>query len=289
MKYFLVKGCNGFGNMMSILSLAHEIVQKNKSLTLVIDWTHPEWKLGFDRYYSFKKLNYMNYEEFKNLVLKSEFKIFPENFNKDNIIKPLVEIYPSLDKENKYAEMFNPVIYNFNGVNMKMSLDTTNIFDNFDTFVFSYNWVGYNYIKNLWSNLKLNPELEIEINDKINSLGKYNAIHVRHTDNKNQSTTWVMDYLKENLNKKIYVATDNEIVLNICKSSHPNIINFTKFYEKSKPLHTQELQEEDKHRSNTDTIVDMYILINSGELKITPIKTVPYMTTYSLMAQSIKY
>ena len=281
MKYLLVKGCNGFGNMMSVLSLAHEIVKNNQYLTLVIDWTHPEWKLGFDKYFSFNKINYMNYDEFKKIVLEKEFKIYPELFNKNNVTKPLVEIYPNLDKENKYAEIFDSVINIFNGSTMNLN--------KFDIFVFSYNWLGYNYIKSLWGNLKLNTELEEEIKTKINSMGTYNAIHVRHTDNKNQSITWVMDYLKYNLDKKIYVATDNEIVLNICKSSHPNIINFTKFYEKTKPLHIQELQEEDKHRSNTDTIVDMYILINSSELKITPIKTVPYMTTYSLMAQALKY
>jgi len=282
MKYFLVKGCNGFGNMMSVLSLAHEIIKNNKHFTLVIDWTHPEWKLGFDKYFSFNNINYMNYNDFKKLISEREFKIFPERFNKDNITKPLSELYPNLDKDNKYAEMFDPVINIFTGIN------TINI-NIYDVLVFSYNWVGYNYIKNLWNDLKLNNELENEIKHKIKSLGNYNAIHIRHTDNKNQSTTWVMEYLKNNLDKNIYVATDNEIVLNICKSSHPNIFNFTKFYEKAKPLHIQELQEEDKNKSNTDTIIDMYILINSSELKITPIKTLPYMTTYSLMAHALKY
>ena len=283
MKYFLVKGCNGFGNMMSVLSLAHEIVKVNKNLTLVIDWTHPEWKLGFDKYFNFKKINYMNYEEFKKLVYETNFKIFPDIFNKDNITKPLVEIYPNLDKDNKYGETFNTVINIFN--NQQFGF---NYLDNNDIFVFSYNWVGYNYIKTLWNDLILNKELEEDIKNKINSIGCYNAIHVRHTDNKNQSITWIMDYLKDNLEKNIYVATDNEIVLNICKSSHPNIFNFTKFYEKSKPLHTQELKDEDKHITNTNTIIDMHILFNSSELKISPIKTVPYMSTYSLMALALK-
>ena len=284
MKYFLVKGCNGFGNMMSVLSLAHEIVKVNQNLTLVIDWTHPEWKLGFDNYFSINSIKYLNYEEFKKLVSNSNFKFFPDFFNKDNITKPLVEIYPSLDKDNKYEETFNPVINIFTDQQFGF-----NYLNNNDIFVFSYNWVGYNYIKSLWNNLRLNKELEEDIRNKINSLGTYNAIHVRHTDNKNISTLWVTNYLKDNLHKKIYVATDNEIVLNICKSSHPNIFNYTKFYEKSKPLHIQELKDEDKHITNNNTIIDMYILINSYELKITPIKTVPYMSTYSLMAVSLKY
>ncbi len=281
MKYFLVKGCNGFGNMMSVLSLAYEIV-RNNNITLVIDWTHPEWQLGFDKYFSLDKINYMKYDDFKKINLERGLKFFPERFNKDNIIKPLVETYPNLDKENKYNEIFDPVIQIFTGssqININL----------YDVLVFSYNWVGYNYIKNLWGDLKLNFDLKENISNIIKNLGEYSAIHVRHTDNKNQTTTWVTDYLKNNLDKKIYVATDNEIVLNICRNIHPNIINFTTFYEKAKPLHIQQLSEEKKNQSNIDTIVDMYILINSKELIITPIKTVPYMTTYSLMAQALKY
>jgi hypothetical protein len=280
MKYFLVKGCNGFGNMMSVLSLAYEIV-RNNNITLVIDWIHPEWQLGFDKYFHLDKINYMKYEDFKKINLERDLKFFPEQFNKGNIVKPLVETYPNLDKENKYNEIFDPVIQIFTGSSH------INI-NSYDVLVFSYNWLGYNYIKNLWGDLRLNNNLKENINNKIKNLGEYSAMHVRHTDNKNQTTTWFTDYLKNNLDKKIYVATDNEIILNICKNIHPNIINYTKFYEKGQPLHTQNLSEENKNQSNIDTIVDMYILINSKELIITPIKTIPYMTTYSLMAMAIK-
>ena len=271
--YLLIKGCNGFGNMMSVLSLAYEIVKNNKHLTLVIDWTHKEWILGFDRYFRLDHVKYMKYEDFKTLDM-NKFKIFPKEFNKDNITKPLSEVFPNLDKENKYADLFNPVLQNINSNN--------------DVLVFSYNWVGYEYINSLWKDLIVEQDLDMNIKNKIKSLEDYDAIHIRHTDNKNQTTQWFIDYLKNNTNKNIYIATDNEIVLNICKQIHPKIFNFTNFYEKSKPLHTQELSEMDKDKTNKDSITDMYILINSNELKITPIKTIPYMTTYSLMAVSLK-
>jgi hypothetical protein len=271
--YLLIKGCNGFGNMMSVLSLAYEIVRKNLKLTLVIDWTHKEWRLGFDKYFRLDKIKYMKYEDFKKINLK-KLKIFPEEFNKDNLLKPLSETFPNLDKDNLYAKIFNPVLN---------KLDMT-----YDVFVFSYNWVGYEYIKSLWKDLILESSLHNDIISKIDSLKIYNAIHIRHTDNKNQSSQWFIDYLKANQNKNIYIATDNEIVLNICKQIHPRIFNFTHFHEKSQPLHTQELSDLDKDYINKDSIIDMYILINSAEIKITPIKTIPYMSTYSLMAVALR-
>ena len=59
-------------------------------------------------------------------------------------------------------------------------------------------------------------------------------------------------------------------------------------YEKGKPLHIQEKTDEEKHQINIDTIRDMYILVNANELKITPIKTIPYMTTYSILAYTLR-
>lgn len=271
--YLLIKGCNGFGNMMSVLSLAYEIVKNNKHLTLVIDWIHKEWKLGFDKYFRLDKIKYMKYEDFKKLNI-STFKIFPEQFNQHNLLKPIAEAYPNLDKDNLYATIFNPVLNNLNL--------------NYDVFVFSYNWVGYEYIKSLWNDLIVENELQNDITNKINSLGNYNAIHIRHTDNKNQTSQWFVDYLRKNININMYIATDNELVLNICKQIHPNVFNFTQFHEKSQPLHIQELSYLDKDTVNKDTIIDMYILINSSQLKITPIKTIPYMSTYSLMAIALK-
>jgi hypothetical protein len=275
--YILVKGCNGFGNMMSILSFAYYLA-KNNNLTLVIDWEHPEWKLGFDSYFKLHNIKYLSYSDFEILIANNNLTIYPSLFNKDNIHLPLSKIIPSIDTSNMYGELFNPVI-------KILSTNDSKQINMYGIYVFSYNWLGYEHIKLLWSNLELQPKFKLEINNKIKDLGEYNAMHVRHTDNKNISCAWVTDYIKENIDKKIYIATDNEIILDICKKIHPNIINYTHFYEKGKPLHLQmNISDIDKDRINIDTITDMYILINAKEMKITPIKTHPYMTTYSLLA-----
>jgi hypothetical protein len=271
--FLLIKGCNGFGNMISVLSLIYEIIKLNNKIILIIDWTHPEWELGFDNYFKLKNVNYMKYDDFKNIDI-DKYKIFPDVFNKNNIFKPLSISFPNIDKENKYNELFLPVLNKINKINKIEN----------EILVFSYNWTGYAHIRNLWDNLILNENIEKNIRDKINSLGNYNAIHIRHTDNKNEKTHWFTDYIKKNKDKKIYIATDNEIILNICKKLSDNIYNFTNFYKKAEPLHIQKLSNEEKNTVNIDSITDMYILVNSSELLITPFKTQPYMTTYSLLA-----
>jgi hypothetical protein len=280
--YLLVKGCNGFGNLISILSYAYNIAQR-MDMTLVVDWTHTEWKLGFDKYFKLKNIKTMTFDDFKNIINKSEnMKIFPEIFNNKHVLlNNISNSFRNIDKDNAYHVIFNPVL---DIISSKEKLEK----HMYDIYVLSYNWLGYDNVKTLWNNMKLNSDIKKNIEEKIMSLGIYNAMHVRHTDNKNSSCTWITDYVKENLDKKIYIATDNELILNICRSIHPNIINFTKFYEKGKPLHTQEKTDEEKHQINIDTICDMYILINSTELKITPIKTIPYMTTYSMLALNLR-
>lgn len=284
--YLLVKGCNGFGNLISILSYAYNIAQQ-LDMILVVDWTHKEWKLGFDKYFKLKGIKTMSYDDFKIIVNKSEnMKIFPDIFNKkDTLLNNISDSFPNIDKDNTYHILFNPVL---EILSSKQKLENQNKTHNYDVYILSYNWLGYDNVKTLWNNMKLNPDIKKYIDNKIISLGTYNAMHVRHTDNKNASCTWITDYVKDNLNKKIYIATDNELILNICKGIHQNIINFTTFYEKGKALHTQEKTDEEKHQINIDTICDMHILINAVELKITPIKTIPYMTTYSMLALKLR-
>ena len=230
----------------------------------------------------------MSYDDFKiymNQKLdnnKFNLKIYPELFNnKDILFNSISNTFPGIDKDNMYHIVFNPVL---DIITSSADLKKHNA----DIYVLSYNWLGYNNAKKLWENMKLNSDIKKYIDDKLNSLDTYNAMHVRHTDNKNSSCNWITDYVRQNVDKKIYVATDNELILNICRGLHNNIINFTHFYEKGKPLHIQEKTDEEKHQINVDTICDMYILINANELKITPIQTIPYMTTYSMLAMNLR-
>ena len=82
MRILLVKGNNGFGNMISTLNFAYNLAI-NTNRILVIDWEHHEWKLGFDRYFSWINPNIcksMSYEKFLSLD-KSSLTVYPPIFN----------------------------------------------------------------------------------------------------------------------------------------------------------------------------------------------------------------
>lgn len=274
-KYLLIKGINGFGNMISVLNIGYMLAKKTNR-TLVIDWTHPEWKLGFDEYFIFKdkELKYLEYNIFLEKTKDSNLEIYPAFF-KNNLNKNLIELKPTIDKDNNYGEFFDNCI---RYAEKKSSIDII---------VFSYNWLPYNGIKNLWKKLELNQPYKEYIENKIKELGKYNAIHIRNTDIKNVNLNWAIEYFILNNDKKIYLATDDRDLLNKLQKIYINIINFTTFFD-NKPLHNTERPIEQKYKTNLDTLTDLYILINSQELKITPIKTVPFMTTFSMLAYALK-
>ena len=271
MLYLLVKGVNGFGNMMSALSYAFELQQKS-GRTLVIDWSNPEWRLGFDKYFSFKDgIKYESYPIFLEKIKGKKLKVYPAQFE-GNLDKTLIDIFPKIDSEaNAYLRLFGEVEQK---IKMKK----------LDIVVFSYNYCGYDRLERLFENLIIKDELNEKIKNRILFLNKYKAIHVRHTDIKNISLDWVNKFIEDNPNQNIYLATDNEILLDSYKKLYPKIFSFTQFYLSEKPLHTQDTSDDDKNQINEDTISDLIILANSSELKITPQKTIPWMSTYSLLA-----
>lgn len=276
MTYLLVKGINGFGNMISTLSYAFELALRSKR-TLVIDWSHPEWRLGFDKYFSFKdKIKYEEYPKFLEKIKGKKLKVFPKEFE-GTLDKSLIELFPKIDSEiNAYSKLFGEVESNI-------------LMKKINVIVFSYNYSGYNGLSNLFENLIIRESLNEQIKEKIKLLGLYKAIHIRHTDIKNESLKWVQDFIQNNPNENIYIATDNQILLDCYKKIHPKIFSFTNFYSNDKPLHTQQLSDDDKNKTNEDTICDMMILANSTELKVTPIKTIPWMSTYSLLAMNLHH
>jgi hypothetical protein len=278
MRILLVKGNNGFGNMISTLNFAYNLAI-NTNRILVIDWGHHEWKLGFDRYFSWinpNVCNSMSYEKFLSLD-KSSLTVYPPIFNSKLKI-PLSEVIPNIDKGGDTA--YNKVFYN--------SIQIAQ-FATYDIVVFSWNYTGYTNIKEMWENLKFSQEITNKVTQYKLILGQYKSIHVRHTDIRNSNLDWVFDFIEKNLDKNIYVGTDNEIVLRLCRGKHKNIFNFTTFYELNKPLHNITCDEEQRHQINIDTIVDLILLSQSESLEITPIKTIPFMSTYSLLAKALAF
>lgn len=274
MSYLLVKGVNGFGNMISTLSYAFDLQQKS-GRTLVIDWSHPEWRLGFDKYFSFKEgVKYESFSVFLEKIKGKSVKVYPKEFE-GNLDKTLIELFPRIDSEpGAYQRLFG---------NSQLNVNLKKI----DIVVFSYNYCGYNGLENLFNNIVINEKLQQKINDRIYSLGIYKAIHIRHTDIKNESLKWAQDFIENNKNVNIYLATDNQKLLEIYKKIHPKIFSFTNYYLNEKPLHTQNLSDDDKNKINEDTISDLMIMARSSELKITPQKTIPWMSTYSLLAMML--
>jgi hypothetical protein len=274
MLFLLVKGVNGFGNMISTLSYAFDLAQKSNRI-LVIDWTHPEWRLGFDRYFYFNdSVKYMDYQSFLEHIKQRKVKVYPQQFS-GKLDKSLIELFPTIDSEpNAYQKLFGSIQLQVN-------------FKNVDVCIFSYNYCGYDGIGRLFENMYINNELKDKIDVKIEFLNEYKSIHIRHQDIKNESLIWVQEFLKQNQNSNIYMATDNPRLLDIYKKWHPNIFNFTKFFDPTKPLHSQELLDEEKNQVNENTIIDLMILARSKQLQITPKKTIPWMSTYSLLALTL--
>jgi hypothetical protein len=276
MKFLLVKGINGFGNMISVLNYAYTLAIDTNRI-LVIDWRHPEWELDFDRYFSWINPNickYMRYEDFINLNPK-DFSTYPSIFS-SKLELSLSEIIPNIDAggDESYKKIF------FNSIEMsKMSFYTI--------VVFSWNYLGYSNIKNMWNNIKFSEEILDKINESKLLLDSYKSIHVRHTDIRNKNLDWVFNFIESNLDKNIYVGTDNEMILRLCRSKHSHIFNFTTFYELNKPLHQLSCNKEQRHKINIDTIVDLILLYSSNWLEITPIKTIPFMSTYSMLAKTL--
>ena len=75
--YILVKGINGFGNLMSVLSFYYKLAKLTNN-TLVVDWNHAEWQFGIDNYFSFNRnlVKYMPYEKFKEEIKKKKELIY---------------------------------------------------------------------------------------------------------------------------------------------------------------------------------------------------------------------
>lgn len=142
---------------------------------------------------------------------------------------------------------------------------------------FEINYEGYNWYENynpyqmfIYENLKLKPNLEKRIKKKISKIGKYIAIHVRRTDHtatfinkekvKDKLTTdkEFIDFINQNKNYKIYLATDNKDTQDFYINKFKKII----FYNK-KIIKTSNLRQ----TSLKDSIIDMYMCINAEKFK----------------------
>ena len=120
------------------------------------------------------------------------------------------------------------------------------------------------YKINIYDKLKLKPELEKIISDKLDILNKnYISVHIRRTDHvehakKNNCYTNDEAFInfidKQDSNKNIYISTDNETTYNKFKQKYHNRIKFN--YHKT---------NDDAYRKTSlqDAIIDIYMCVHS--------------------------
>lgn len=128
---------------------------------------------------------------------------------------------------------------------------------------------GYGCMANfppMYKKLKLRPFIKNEILNKINKLEKnYISVHVRRTDHSNlakRENYFTNDddfynYInKFDINKNIYIATDNEITYNCFKKKYLNRIKFN--YHKVN-------QGSFRQTSLHDAIIDLYMCVYADD------------------------
>ncbi len=270
-KFLLVKGLNGFGNMISCLNICFHLANKFDRI-LVIDWENCIWHDTFDNYFKLINVKYMSFNEFIN-IHKNNKNIYPPVF-KNSLTLP----FDVVIKKHGFKKMIEPIKY---------------LNSNIDIVIISLNYhkIAFQHFNDFWKNITPTDNLLSLINSKINELGTYKAIHIRNSDQLQLNNKWIIDFLTHNQNFKIYVATDDIQMLDFCKQYHNNIYNFTNFFSstQNKPLHYLECN--DYYKKNCDAIIDLYILANSIQFvyatEIIFKNKTKHSSSYSILAQKL--
>jgi hypothetical protein len=118
----------------------------------------------------------------------------------------------------------------------------------------------------LYKQLKVKKQIINKVKD-IQQLfdGEYNAIHVRRTDhilirkqrNVYQSDELFFNFIEENKDKPLYIATDNLETQKIFYDKFAPLIKYIKFIQKSGFRHT----------SLEDSVIDLYLCIGAKKFK----------------------
>lgn len=140
---------------------------------------------------------------------------------------------------------------------------------------FKIDYVGYNWNEKfnpykiyIFQDLQLKPNLEKIIKNKMKKMKKYIAIHVRrtdHTNNYNEDIKQLLttdkefiDFINQNKNYKVYLATDNKDTQDFYINKFKNKIVYNKKIVKTSDLRQTSLK---------DSIIDMYMCINAEKFK----------------------
>ena len=131
-----------------------------------------------------------------------------------------------------------------------------------------WNEIFHPYKMYIYKDLHLKPNLEKIIKNKKDKIGNYIAIHVRRTDHTNNFNEDIkqklttdkefIDFINQNKNYKIYLATDNKDTQDFYINKFKNKIVYNK-----KIIKTSDFRQ----TSLKDAIIDMYMCINANKFK----------------------
>lgn len=118
----------------------------------------------------------------------------------------------------------------------------------------------------IYDKLQIKPYLQDIINERINIIGDYIAVHVRRGDhirvskNRNAHTEW-SDFIKfinkEKKDKNLYIATDNKITYTNISNKYKKIVKFS--FPKENP------RQQKRRTKLIDSVVDIYMCVNASE------------------------
>ncbi|MBN2736883.1 MAG: hypothetical protein JXR70_07890 [Spirochaetales bacterium] len=276
-KYVLVKGKAGLGNRMlsSLTGIAYSLLTGR---TLIVDWNDGMYAdpniNAFPYFFNLKGVNFQSeipdYSSIAPLVWKNNLSKsanamvneFANNKHTSFTVLKKFSINPSITGYNEdIVVLFS---YTHQLLHMKKALKKSVYFNNCNGLK--------QIIKLLLSDyLVLNESIINDIRDfkEKNKFSNILGIHIRYTDRK-VPLQKIINKAKLLLAKhkfaKIFLATDNEIVIQKFKDTFPQIIQKDKWFPTSKETMHSNNACPDKIKNGVDALIDMYLLAECDAL-----------------------
>jgi len=252
-KYVLFISQGGFNDSLYNISKTLAYCKKYNR-TLLLDMMNTIYKINFSDFFDINDPCIIyDFNIIKNIISHNNFTVFPKNLENHliNVLHDEIRFKYEINKPYSYNDelLFLP-----------------DKIVNEDIIVHSRCGGGdtFNFFKNI--SLKNNVKNFCKKRLALLKDNKYLCIHVRYTDLKcdfkklyNKNKQLIHSY------KKIYVATDNKLVVNFFKSKKLNVFCFTTFPE-SKDYRNLHYYDIDPTVKMNDLLADIFIATNSSKI-----------------------
>jgi hypothetical protein len=135
------------------------------------------------------------------------------------------------------------------------------------------------YAVSAFMRLRLQPQLTHELLARFAKIGgPYLGVHIRHTDYQSDYQPVIEQVAAAKL-KKLFLATDNQQILDLFRTSLPGkeIHSFARDLSvDGNPIHLRSADKGDVFRRNNDAILDLLLLALSGHIVSADITNSPY-------------